>query len=105
LQVLVRVLRRDGHHVVPVTTVAAALTASAREPFDLVISDLGLPDGSGIDLMHQLRDRHGLAGIALSGYGMEEDVAQSRAAGFKQHLTKPVQLADLRRALASFVRN
>lgn len=105
LQVLVLVLRRDGHRVVSATTVTEALGAAARDTFDLVISDLGLPDGSGIELMQQLRSRHGLAGIALSGYGMEEDVARSRAAGFQQHLIKPVQLADLRRAVASFASN
>ncbi|MFP5284955.1 MAG: response regulator, partial [Thermoanaerobaculia bacterium] len=61
--------------------------------------DLGLPDGSGLDLMRELGARHGLRGIALSGYGMEEDVQRSREAGFETHLTKPVNLETLREAI------
>ncbi len=67
--------------------------------FDLVVSDLGLPDGSGLDLMRELSGRFGLRGIALSGYGMEEDVRKSRDAGFSLHLTKPVGLQALEEAI------
>ncbi len=100
LQTISRLLRRDGHHVVTATTMAAALAAAAADPFDLVISDLGLPDGSGTELMEKLRDEYGLQGIALSGYGMEEDLIRSRAAGFFMHLVKPVSMAELRRVIA-----
>ena len=86
------VLRHQGHDVRRAGTVAAALQAAQAEPFDLLISDIGLPDGSGLDLMRQLRLRHPMRGIALSGFGMEEDVRRSRAAGFDEHLTKPVSL-------------
>ena len=66
-----------------------------KEEFDLVISDLGLPDGSGHDLMPQL-NRMGLTtGIALSGFGMEADVERSHDAGFFAHLTKPLDFAVL----------
>ncbi len=65
------------------------------EPFDLVVSDLGLPDGDGYELMQQLRQRHGLSGIALSGFGMEGDVLRGREAGFLEHLVKPVNVATL----------
>jgi PAS domain S-box-containing protein len=101
LQALVRLLQRDGHRVSSAASVTAALAAAAASPFDVVISDLGLPDGTGSDLMEQLRAAYGLRGIALSGYGMEEDLARSRAAGFVAHLVKPVHFGDLRRALAS----
>ena len=57
--------------------------------FDLLISDLGLPDGSGHDLMRQRQRGHKFPGIALSGYGQEEDIQRSREAGFAAHLTKP----------------
>jgi DNA-binding response OmpR family regulator len=73
---------------------ARALAASKR--FDLLISDLGLPDGSGLELMRALRDAQGMKGIALSGFGTDEDVAASAAAGFAAHLTKPVDWDRLR---------
>ena len=101
-QTLSRLLQRDGHRVVTAATVAEALDAAAVNQFELVISDLGLPDGSGTELMEKLRDVHGLRGIALSGYGAEEDIVRSRAAGFVTHLVKPVSMAELRHAIASF---
>jgi two-component system CheB/CheR fusion protein len=94
-EVIAELLRDRGHRVRVAGSVAAALEAAAAEPFDLVISDLGLPDGSGLDLMRQLRDRHHLTGIAFSGYGTEEDRRQSAEAGFAAHLTKPVAFETL----------
>jgi CheY-like chemotaxis protein len=73
----------------------AALRLAATEAFDIVVSDLGLPDGTGYDLMKQIRDRHGIKGVALSGYGMEEDVRRSREAGFLEHIVKPVNVSQL----------
>jgi CheY-like chemotaxis protein len=71
-----------------------------RGMFDLVISDIGLPDGTGHQLMAALKaKRPGLRGIALSGYGMEEDVRLSLEAGFDVHLTKPVHFASLSAAI------
>jgi signal transduction histidine kinase/CheY-like chemotaxis protein len=95
-----RILRRSGHHVVAVGTAREALAAAGRESFDVVVADLGLPDLSGIELMQQLRDAYGLRGIATSGYGMDDDIAKSRAAGFVSHLVKPIRMDRLRRALA-----
>ena len=102
LQTISRLLARAGHDVVAVTTVADALAAAKTRVFDLVISDLGLPDGTGHELMEQLRQAHGLRGIALSGYGMEDDVARSQASGFVAHLVKPVTIAELRQVIADF---
>jgi len=94
-----------GHRVTTANSVGEALsTVRAADGFDLVISDLGLPDGSGLDLMRELSGRHGLRGIALSGYGMEEDVRQSLEAGFRKHLTKPVSLPLLEAALQDAAR-
>jgi signal transduction histidine kinase/CheY-like chemotaxis protein len=87
-----------GHRVTAAGTIAAALAAAESGSFDLVLSDLGLPDGHGHDLMRVLAAR-GLPGIALSGYGMEEDVAKSRESGFALHLTKPVSLDTLKAAI------
>lgn len=92
-----------GHQVTVAGGVAAALAAVAdlangdgRPALDLVISDLGLPDGNGQELMRELSRRYGLKGIALSGYGMEEDRSKSLQAGFSRHLTKPIHPSALR---------
>ena len=83
----------------PAATAGSAIDTATRNSFDLVISDLGLPDGSGHDLMRRLKAAHDLDGICLSGYGMDEDVARSLEAGFREHLTKPVNFAKLRAAV------
>ena len=84
------VLTAEGHKVETAGDVATALELADRHTFDLLLSDLGLPDGSGHELMRQLRERgQEFPGIALSGYGQEEDIQRSREAGFAAHLTKP----------------
>jgi CheY-like chemotaxis protein/nitrogen-specific signal transduction histidine kinase len=94
-QVLKRLLTKQLHEVRAVHTVADAIAAAEMERFDLIISDIGLPDGSGLELMPKLRQLGATVGIALSGFGMEEDVARSRAAGFREHLTKPLNFQTL----------
>jgi len=91
---MARLLGRK-HVVIDVDSIATALEAAGKQPFDLVISDLGLPDGSGLDLMRQLKQHYGLQGICLTGFGMEEDLLRSADAGFLRHLTKPVDLVKL----------
>jgi CheY-like chemotaxis protein len=99
LDVLARLLRKKGHDVVTANTVEAALQCASRGTFDLVISDIGLPDGNGVDLMVQLTRDYGLRGIALSGYGMDADFARTKNAGFLAHLVKPVDFERLSRVL------
>jgi len=99
LQVMARLLRGRGHTVLTASSLAAGLAVAAREEFDLVVSDLGLPDGNGLELMRRLREDRPVTGIAVSGFGMAEDVAQSREAGFVEHLTKPVDLGALEAAI------
>jgi CheY-like chemotaxis protein len=99
LQVLARLLSRAGHIITSATSTSAAREEAARQTFDAVISDVGLPDGTGVELMEYLQSAHGLRGIALSGYGMEEDVQRSTRAGFAAHLVKPIDVNELRRAL------
>ncbi len=99
LDMIRRLVKLLGHDVQTATGVGAALEAAARNEFDLVISDLGLPDGNGHDLMRQMRDRYRVKGIALSGYGMEHDIRRSRDAGFAEHLTKPVDAQALGAAI------
>jgi signal transduction histidine kinase/CheY-like chemotaxis protein len=100
LQVMMMLLKRNGHEVTTASTVKGALSAAHDKQFDLVISDLGLPDGPGYELMRVLRAKNHLRGIALSGYGMSEDVELSREAGFAEHLVKPVDLRKLEEAMA-----
>lgn len=84
------VLTAEGHTVETAGDVATALELAGQHTFDLLVSDLGLPDASGHDLLRGLRSRgQQFPGIALSGYGQEEDIRRSREAGFVAHLTKP----------------
>jgi PAS domain S-box-containing protein len=92
---LARLLRKGGYTVTEAADVASALAAVEREEFDLVVSDLGLPDGDGYDLMRAVGERRSVPGIAMSGYGMEEDIKRSREAGFSEHLVKPISYRDL----------
>ncbi len=94
-----RLLRMLGHDVATADGVAAGLEAAQSRPFDLIISDLGLPDGSGLDLMREIKQRYGLKGIALSGFGMDTDLHDSSEAGFDCHLVKPVPLEELEAAV------
>jgi len=91
------ILERRGYHVHVAHDMKTALEAADDLPVELVISDLGLPDGTGFDLMRELRRRHGPAirGVALSGFGMESDIERSMAAGFEVHLIKPVNIERL----------
>ena len=102
MMVLVRLLRHYGHNVFTAENVERALAVAATQSFDLVISDLGLPDGNGIDLMRKLGKEYGLRGIALSGYGMPEDRAKTKQAGFLAHLVKPINFDQLQSALQMF---
>src|SRR5690606_28522700 len=83
---LERLLRRRGFEVAPAGSLAQARELARASAYDLLVSDVGLPDGSGCDLMRELRAAYGLKGIALTGYGMEQDIVRSRAAGFASHL-------------------
>ena len=100
---MIRHLETIGCSVVSAATVSRALELAGAGKFDLVISDIGLPDGSGTDLMRDLAVRYGLKGVALSGYGMQEDVQRSQEAGFFVHLTKPVDVRRLDETIRSLL--
>jgi signal transduction histidine kinase/ActR/RegA family two-component response regulator len=87
-----------GHDVTLAPSFADAVSHRG-EIYDLLISDIGLPDGDGLKLYDELRRDRTLRAIALSGYGSEQDIARSRRAGFHRHLTKPVGADDLLRTI------
>lgn len=99
LTVMTRLLTGYGYEVITADSVASALRAAAAARFDLMLCDIGLPDGNGLDLMRQLVHQRPLKAIALSGYGMEGDIQRSEAAGFRAHLTKPVDVGLLEETL------
>ena len=102
LNVLARLLQKWGHVVTTAGTVKTAKELADSQKFDLLISDLGLPDGSGLDVMRQVKTRSAVPGIALSGFGTDEDLRQSRDAGFAEHLVKPVSSDVLRKSVQEF---
>jgi len=100
LKYIAMVLGARGHTVTVAERLSEAFLAADDQPLDLLISDVELPDGTGLELMQRLRGR-GLPAIAMSGYGSEEDVRASIEAGFAEHLTKPVDLTRLIAAVHS----
>jgi signal transduction histidine kinase len=98
---LEKLLARRGHRVVTAHDVRSAIEAARSDSFDLLISDMGLPDGTGVELMARLNGIGAMRGIAISGFGMYGDVEKSLAAGFAMHLVKPVQFQKLEEAIAA----
>ncbi|MEY2489653.1 MAG: two-component system, chemotaxis family, CheB/CheR fusion protein [Verrucomicrobiota bacterium] len=98
-RILSRLLGRCGHEVSSADCGQSALKLMETERFDALISDIGLPDSSGYELVREAKRRQPMQGIALSGFGMEEDVRRSLEAGFDYHLTKPVEFQELRALL------
>jgi signal transduction histidine kinase len=94
-----RLLLRWGYEVETAPTIAAAVEKARARKFDLLVSDIGLPDGSGTDLMRELRAFTPIEGVAISGFGADEDRQRSKEAGFSEHLTKPVGAQKLKAAL------
>jgi CheY-like chemotaxis protein len=100
LRYLVLLLEQAGHRVRPAATLAEALEAAGSGPIDVLLSDIGLPDGSGLELLRTLRnDRPRLPAIAFSGFGSDDDVRHSLEAGFAAHLTKPLDFRRLSQAI------
>jgi signal transduction histidine kinase/CheY-like chemotaxis protein len=97
--VLMRLLNSFGCSVTSAGTVREALSLADKATFDLLVSDIGLPDGSGLDVMRHFKARYPTKGIALSGFGHNEDLRRSREAGFELHLVKPVNLTTLQQAI------
>jgi DNA-binding response OmpR family regulator len=96
--VMSALLRHHGFHGSVAGSIEAALKVSEGS-YDVLISDIRLPDGSGMDLMRRLRESRGIHGIAMSGFGSQDDIRRSLEAGYDEHLVKPVDLAQLIEAI------
>ncbi len=92
-------LEQLGHTVAAVATMTDAVDQAGSGEWDVLISDIGLPDGNGWELMHALGDRAPPYAIAMSGFGMVSDRQKSLAAGFRHHLLKPVEPNQLENLL------
>lgn len=98
-ELLAELLQNHGHTVLIATSASAALALASENQFDVIVSDVGLPDASGYELMAQIRDRYAIKGIAVTGSNRATDIERGREAGFSMHLTKPVTLRSLEAAL------
>lgn len=98
-ELLAELLQNHGHTVRVATTASDAMAIASEQTFDIVVSDVGLPDTSGYELMSQLRARYAMKGIAMTGSGRDSDIEAGKRAGFSMHLTKPVSLRRLEQAL------
>jgi signal transduction histidine kinase/ActR/RegA family two-component response regulator len=98
-RVMAKLLRGNGYSVETAATFTEAANLLKSKSYDVLVSDIGLPDGSGLDLMRHARASQNLVGIALSGFGMEHDIRRSKDAGFSVHLTKPLNFQLLIEAI------
>ncbi len=99
-------LEEAGFDARAAQSVASALDAFRDRPADVLVTDVGLPDGSGLDLLAALKPlQPRLAAIVLSGFGMERDIERSRALGFVEHFAKPVNPSRLIAALDALGRS
>ena len=107
LNTLTRYLESLGHVVKTASTLSDAVSSLAEADCDLLVSDVGLADGDGWELLRRLEQQGAplpAYAIAMSGYGTEADCARSREAGFRRHLIKPFGLEEFDRALAEATR-
>jgi PAS domain S-box-containing protein len=103
VRVLKHLLARLGYDVVTAETFHDALRLAGENDFHLLVSDIGLPDGNGFELLKEIRKRQRIDAIALSGFGMEDDLRKSREAGFANYLIKPINLDRLQAAIRQVV--
>ena len=103
-EVLARLLSRRGYDVEAARNAQEARALSSGKTFDLLVSDIALPDATGCELLEELSAKHGLRGIAMSGFGSDADLAQSKEAGFLEHLVKPIDAKALDAAIQRVAR-
>jgi len=96
---LERLLSHFGHEISTAETIASALKIVQSQDFDVVLSDIGLPDGSGYEVISRAKQRQSVKGVALTGFGTDDDIQRGKEAGFDFHLVKPVDFHELRSIL------
>src|SRR6266699_683253 len=96
---LSRLLTHFGHQVSAADSTRSALEIMASQKFDVVLCDIGLPDGSGYEVIAQAKRKRPVKGVAITGFGTEEDIRRGKEAGFDFHLVKPVDFHELRSVL------
>ncbi len=102
---LARLLERSGHEVTLANSLFEAEGYVKRGGYDLMLSDIGLQDGTGLELIRKVRAISDLPAVALTGFGMEEDVVNCRVAGFNEHLTKPINFQRLEFVIDELMRD
>jgi PAS domain S-box-containing protein len=96
---LSRLLTHFGHQTLVANNIQSALEIMASKRFDVVLCDIGLPDGSGYDVVLQAKRKGPIKAVAITGFGTEEDIRRSKDAGFDFHLIKPIDLDELQGVL------
>jgi len=98
-QALSRLLSHFGHEISVADRAQNALNIIDSKEFDVVLCDIALPDGSGYDVIAEAKRKHPVKAVALTGFGGTEDIERGKEAGFDFHLTKPVDIHELRAVL------
>jgi PAS domain S-box-containing protein len=96
---LARLLSHFGHQISVADSTQSAFEILRSKTLDVVLSDIGLPDGSGYEVIAQAKRKQSVKGVALTGFGTDEDIRRGKEAGFDFHLTKPVDVHELRSIL------
>jgi CheY-like chemotaxis protein len=99
LQTLSRLLTYFGHQISVADNAQSALETVQSQQFDVVLCDIGLPDGSGYEVIAQAKRKRPFKAVAITGFGTDEDIRRGQEAGFDFHLVKPVDFHELRNVL------
>ena len=97
---LSRLLTHFGHQISVAASKQVALELIAAKNFDVVLSDIALPDGDGYDVISHAKQKQAVKGVALTGFDRDEDIRRGKEAGFDFHLSKPVDFHELRTVLS-----
>ena len=98
-QTLSRLLTYFGHQISVADNTQNALEIMGSQEFDVILSDIGLPDGSGYEVISQAKRKHPVKAVAITGFGTDEDIRRGKEAGCDFHLVKPIDLHELRNVL------